>query len=109
MSQILSTIELMPIQAKESSPPQIPPYTSCPDLLPTGLSPDALSATPSSRMAQLEGRDLKAGRIIIVLTALTSVNFLCSLANGFITIGLPHMASDLGLPEHLLLWPTAVF
>jgi hypothetical protein len=40
---------------------------------------------------------------------LTGVNFLSSLCNGFITIGLPRMASDLSLPEHLLLWPSAVY
>jgi hypothetical protein len=103
---MLSTIELMPIQAKDSSPPQIPPRTSFPDPLPAVLPPDAQSATNSSRMAQLEG---EGSNIILVLAALTSVNFLCSLANGFITIGLPHMATDLDLPQHLLLWPSAVF
>lgn len=43
-------------------------------------------------------------RIIIVIATLTGVNFLSSLSNGLLTVGLPRIASDTALPEHLQLW-----
>lgn len=43
-------------------------------------------------------------RIIIVVATLTGVNFLSSLSNGLLTVGLPRIASDTALPEHLQLW-----
>ena len=56
-----------------------------------------------------EGGALKEGRIVVIIIVLTGVNFLASLCNGFITVGLPRIASDLSLSEHLILWPSAVY
>lgn len=43
-------------------------------------------------------------RSIIVIATLTGVNFLSSLSNGLLIVGLPRMALDVNLPTHLLLW-----
>lgn len=42
-------------------------------------------------------------RVIIVIASLASVNFLSSLTNDLVTVELPRMASDIELPQHLLL------
>lgn len=47
---------------------------------------------------------LSNGRIVIVIAALGGVNFLNSLSNGFLTVGLPSIAKDLGLSSDLLSW-----
>lgn len=47
---------------------------------------------------------LPKGRTIIVIASLAGVNFLSSLSNGLVTVGLPRMAGDIQLPAHLLLW-----
>jgi hypothetical protein len=51
-----------------------------------------------------EATSLSKGRTIIVIAALAGVNFLSSLTNGLLTVGLPRIANDIGLAEHLLLW-----
>lgn len=46
----------------------------------------------------------------VVLTAqLAGVNLLSSVVNGYITVGLPRIASDLRLPEELFFWPSSVY
>jgi len=68
-----------------------------------------VSETPLQTPLDLEDGRLKQGPIIVVIIiVLTGVNFLSSLSNGFITVGLPRIASDLSLPGHLMVWPTAV-
>jgi hypothetical protein len=47
---------------------------------------------------------LPHGRSIIVIAALTGINFLSSMSTGLLTVGLPRMAVDVKLPAHLLLW-----
>jgi hypothetical protein len=47
---------------------------------------------------------LPHGRSIIVIAALTGINFLSSMSTGLVTVGLPSMAVDVKLPAHLLLW-----
>ncbi|UKZ82606.1 hypothetical protein TrVFT333_010399 [Trichoderma virens FT-333] len=47
---------------------------------------------------------LSNGRTVIVIAALSAVNFLSSLSTGLLTIGLPRMALDIGLPEYLIAW-----
>jgi hypothetical protein len=113
MSELLSAIEFVPSKSSASLPAPLlkPPFMSSP--VPTGLHTTAdipLIPGNSSRVPlDLEDGGLKQGRIVVIITVLTGVNFLSSLCNGFITIGLPRMASDLSLPEHLLLWPSAVY
>ena len=57
-----------------------------------------------SRAADLEPNFLPHGRSIIVIAALTGVNFLSSMSTGLLTVGLPRMAVDVKLPANLLLW-----
>lgn len=46
----------------------------------------------------------------VVLTAqLAGVNLLSSMVNGYITVGLPRIATDLQLPEELFFWPSSVY
>ncbi|EHK20863.1 uncharacterized protein TRIVIDRAFT_192541 [Trichoderma virens Gv29-8] len=52
---------------------------------------------------------LSNGRTVIVIAALSAVNFLSSLSTGLLTIGLPRMALDIGLPEYLIAWPSSVY
>lgn len=47
---------------------------------------------------------LSNGRTIIVIATLSAVNFLSSFSNGLLTIGLPRMALDIGLPDYLIAW-----
>ncbi|RDW63556.1 hypothetical protein BP6252_11101 [Coleophoma cylindrospora] len=51
-----------------------------------------------------ESGRLPKGRVIITVATLTGVNFLSSLSTGLLTVGLPRMAADVELAEHLLLW-----
>ena len=47
---------------------------------------------------------LSAWRTTAIIFVLTAVNFTCSMSNGLVTIGIPHIAADTNLPNHLLLW-----
>lgn len=44
-----------------------------------------------------------------MIAVLTGTAFASSLSTGLLTIGLPRIAADVELPEHLLLWPSSVF
>jgi hypothetical protein len=57
-----------------------------------------------SRAADLEPNSLTHGRSIIVIAALTGINFLSSMSTSLLTVGLPRMAVDVKLPTNLLLW-----
>jgi hypothetical protein len=109
MSELLYAIELVPARRNESLPS--PPRNSISVSDPVRALGDTKSALGSSTQIpiHLEDGGLKEGRIIVIIAALTGVNFLGSLCNGFITIGLPRIASDLSLSEHLILWPSAVY
>lgn len=52
---------------------------------------------------------LPKGRTIIVIATLAGVTLVSSLSTGLLTVGIPRMALDVNLPEHLLLWPVAVY
>lgn len=43
-------------------------------------------------------------RAVILITTLTGITFVGSMSTGLLTIGLPLIATDLGLSENLLLW-----
>lgn len=46
----------------------------------------------------------------VILTAqLAGVNLLSSVINGYITVGLPRITSDLKVPEELFFWPSSVY
>ncbi|KAH8766572.1 major facilitator superfamily domain-containing protein [Hyaloscypha finlandica] len=109
MSELLYAIELVPARRNESLPS--PPRNSISVSDPVRDLGDTKSVLGSSIQIPIDLEDggLKEGRIIVIIAALTGVNFLGSLCNGFITIGLPRIASDLSLSEHLILWPSAVY
>lgn len=113
MSELLSAIEFVPAKSSASLPAPSLISLFVPSQVPTGLHSPADTQLVSDSVLRvpldLEDGGLKQGRIVVIITVLTGVNFLSSLCNGFITIGLPRMASDLSLPEHLLLWPSAVY
>lgn len=46
---------------------------------------------------------------VVLTVQLAGVNLLSSMVNGYITVGLPRIASDLKLPEELFLWPSSVY
>lgn len=46
---------------------------------------------------------------IILTVQLAGVNLLSSMINGYITVGLPEINSDLRVPEELYFWPASVF
>ena len=52
---------------------------------------------------------LSRSRGVIVTTSLTGITFSSSMSVGLLTVGLPVIAVDLHLPEHLLLWPSSVY
>jgi hypothetical protein len=110
MAELLSAIELVPTKRNEflSTPPRNSISASAPLPASSRAAEDAKSSSSLQIPIDLEDGTLKEGRIIVIIAALTGVNFLCSLSNGFITIGLPKIASDLSLPQHLMLWPAAV-
>ena len=113
MSELLSAIELVPAKRNELLPTSPRNLTSVSTTVPPASNAmDDLKSLPDSSFRaplDLEGGALKEGRIVVIIIVLTGVNFLGSLCNGFITVGLPRIASDLSLSEHLILWPSAVY
>ena len=47
-------------------------------------------------------------RAVVITFAITAVTFTCSMSTGLITIGIPQIAVDLRLPNHLILWSVTV-
>lgn len=47
---------------------------------------------------------LSKQRTIIAIATLSTVSFLSSLSTGLLTIGLPRMAVEIGLPDYLIAW-----
>src|SRR5258705_13635139 len=47
---------------------------------------------------------LPKSRIVVAITTLAGVNFLSSITNGLVAVGLPHMVQDINLPEYLIIW-----
>ena len=112
MSILLSTMvyERQESSISSSGPSFVP---QSPDRRSTTLhdlnDPHTFSSTPLRLPLDVEDGVLKEGRIFAIIAVLTGVQFLSSLSNGFLTVGLPRIASDLSLPEHLLLWPSGVY
>lgn len=114
MSELLPVIDFVPSNANDSKAVRspIPPYVPGRPSTSSRVIVDADLFPASSIRASLDLEDgvrLKDGRIFAIIAVLTGVQFLSSLSNGFLTVGLPRMASDLSLPEHLLLWPSGVY
>lgn len=113
MSVLLSNIDFAPPENNDalSARLQISPRTPGQASIRSRDATDAQLFSESSIRVplDLENGDLKDGRIFAIIAVLTGVQFLSSLSNGFLTVGLPRIASDLSLPEHLLLWPSGVY
>ena len=108
MLQDLSLIELssrpqQDINGKssfESSHSAMPPASISPLDLPVASTSNEGSSAAAQDASLILGRS----RSIIVIVLLTMVQFLNSVATGFVTVGLPRMSKDLNLSEGLLLW-----
>lgn len=94
MSQLSVTVERDHTVASNVDAFSVRPHQS---------STDLPLKTPSSGAEPDTTRPLRK-RIAIVIAALTGVNFFSSLSSGLLTVGLPLIASDTALPEHLQLW-----
>jgi hypothetical protein len=99
MSELLTIISIEPTYANHRDISHAPPLNS----------PCVALNEPCPVPLDIEERGFKKERIIVTIAVLTGVNFLASLCNGFITIGLPRIASDLAIPDGLLIWPSAVY
>lgn len=113
MPELLYGIELLPTKKNDllATPPQNTLSGTHP-VLASSSAPGGTKSVSSSSIqlpVDIEDGQTKQGHIILVIIVLTGVNFLGSLCNGFITIGLPRIASDLSLSEHLILWPSSVY
>jgi len=109
MSEFLTAIELVPTKRTETSELLSSPPRNSITVVPVLAAEDTKSSSSFPIPIDIENGSLKEGRIIVIIASLTAVNFLGSLCNGFLTIGLPKIASDLSLSEHLILWPSAVY
>ena len=114
MSELLSTIDVVP--AKSSNSSTAPPFNVNSPHVSYGstnslatVDTEVVSRRSPQVPLDLEDGGLKKARVIVVISALTGISFLSSLTNGFIAIGLPRIASDLSLPTNLIIWPSAVY
>ncbi|OBT50084.1 hypothetical protein VE04_09082, partial [Pseudogymnoascus sp. 24MN13] len=113
MLELLSSVEILPTKSHGPSPsPAVSlPSVSSPEHA-GSRSIENVQLVPESPIPapfDIEDGGPKQGRIVVIIAVLTGVNFLSSLTNGFITIGLPRISSELSLPEHLMVWPSAVY
>ena len=83
----------------DSSIRRIPPMEH-EDIAPSILVPFSLE----TGNAEAPLRELSKGQTILLITTLTGITFANSISMGLITIGIPHIAIDLGLSDNLLLW-----
>ena len=100
MSQTLVTIELEPPMSIGIQPLVNQTLTQAS----TAPSDELRGNIAVYRAADLAPNFLPHGRSIIVIAALTGINFLSSMSTGLLTVGLPRMAADVKLPANLLLW-----
>ena len=119
MAQILSAIEHLPKDGRIGHARSIPLQDF------SARSPTPQSASIAARSSNDDDRAMVAvppaapvvvteasrtqkflpkSRAVIVIATLSGVSLLSSVSTGILTIGLPRMAIDVGLEEHLLLW-----
>lgn len=112
MSDILTIIDFVPARSIDSTIDSLSSTHVTHPLSKVRSTPTAAhlaSNRPPQESFDIEDGTFKQGRIIVIIAVLTGSSFISSLTNGYITIGLPRIASDLALPGHLLLWPSAVY
>lgn len=57
-----------------------------------------------SRDGPIPHPSLSKLRSTLIIASLTGITFSSSMSHGLLTVGLPYIAVDLRLPDHLLLW-----
>ena len=101
-TQTMPAMELVDLSGTATSAavhlPKHDPVSASSDR-PTSVAPD------QNHTAQI----LPKSRSIIVITQLSGINFVTSLSNGLLTVGLPAIASSLSLKDSLLVWPISVY
>ena len=72
------------------------------------FAPDARSVQSQQELGEQPAVDSRAelskGRTMTIIATLTGTTVVSSFSSGLLTVGLPKMAEDLGLPGNLLLW-----
>jgi len=63
--------------------------------------PSSQSAPPSTPASKTKG--------VAVIVTLAGISFLNTMGSGILIAALPSIAREVGLPEHLILWPAAVY
>ncbi|KAL8895231.1 MAG: hypothetical protein Q9192_003764 [Flavoplaca navasiana] len=90
----------------------LPAPTSQSDMEKESQSDDGAKPTatdPSSEHAAEKPFDLSRLQSSIIIFNLAGMSFLNTLGSGILTIALPRISEDIGLAEHLLLWPASVY
>ncbi|KAL8648885.1 MAG: hypothetical protein Q9226_005802, partial [Calogaya cf. arnoldii] len=64
---------------------------------------------PPSEHTTEKVRDLSRLQSSTIIFNLAGMSFLNTLGSGLLTIALPRISQDIGLDEHLLLWPASVY
>jgi hypothetical protein len=59
---------------------------------------------PGDGSSANQNLQLSRARAVILIATLTGITFVGSMSGGLLTVGLPSIATDLGLPDNLLLW-----
>lgn len=67
-------------------------------------APGGIEVTPILPTVVEGPAQISKERTSIVIATLSAVSFLSSLSTGLLTIGLPRMAVDIGLPDYLIAW-----
>lgn len=67
-------------------------------------STQRLSLDPTLEVVTDVPTNVSRSRATAITVILTGVSFLNTMGSGLLTVGLPRIASDLDLPENLLLW-----
>lgn len=63
---------------------------------------EAPEATPM--LVERPAHVLSKKQTIVAIATLSAVSFLSSLSTGLLTISLPRMAVEIGLPDYLIAW-----
>lgn len=72
------------------------------------LQSSAQQASDDVVSEQQDSTPSKTRSAAIIIT-ISSISFLNTLGSGLLTVALPQIAKDLGLPRALLLWPAAIY
>ena len=100
----------------ESTSAQQAAYTRSPNVAPAPIGDDITSidhvekhvledvVSKDTRVKASAFPELSRLRTVVIIFSLTAVTFTSSMSTGLVTIGIPQIASDLHLADHLILW-----